>query len=277
MFVYCSYLYVKRWQRSRLIHLVLCALPAQSKTIVECNFFSFYRKSLFAPSPKIENEYIDFHINKYKAKGKLVIFCDKLQWTQFVRLFAFWWSWCCVFIFVDLAVFADIDTSFIFTMLLVRFWFVFVRLRTKKFIWSLATVELLGLFVNPIFSSFLLVFSSFFFLHRWFPIFFSPFSSKTTICLVHFSSIAFHWFVVWRMHNKIRSTSNIDLVLLQRKRKQIHLQIRLLLFARYALSHKTIDMEDIWKLLRSIFINLHGARCVFFLLFSARLHSPSSI
>lgn len=121
MFVYCSYLYVKRWQRPRLIHLVLRALSAQSKTIVECNFCSFYRKSLFAPSSKIENEYIDFHINKHKAKGKLVIFCDKLQWTQFVRLFAFWWSWCCVFIFVDLAVFADIDTSFIFTLLWVCF------------------------------------------------------------------------------------------------------------------------------------------------------------
>lgn len=78
--VYCAgclfivpYLYVKRWQHSRIIHPVLSALPAQSKTIVECNFFSFYRKSWFAPSPKIENEYIDFHINKQTQSQREVL------------------------------------------------------------------------------------------------------------------------------------------------------------------------------------------------------------
>lgn len=198
---------------------------------------------------------------------------DKLQWTQFVRLFAFCWSWW-------LRIYLRRLSCFYWYWYIIYFQFAFAaklycrvcprttnewnkRMNEKKYIY---------LVFSKCLATGLVLVNEFFFLRSFFVaavvnVFFSfrkhntsPFSSLQFKCI--------SWIVMENAHRKKEIQLIAPQTILiwrvseceqQKREKKNSLQIRLLLFARYALPHipKTIDMEDIWELLRSIFINFY--------------------
>lgn len=70
--------------------------PTQSKTVVQSNFFSFYRKSLFASSEN-RTGYVYFHKihNEVEYCYCWFFFCvwQIAMNSQFLRFTAFCWSW----------------------------------------------------------------------------------------------------------------------------------------------------------------------------------------
>lgn len=202
---------------------------------------------------------------------------DKLQWTQFVRLFAFCWSWW-------LRIYLRRLSCFCWYWYIIYFQFAFAAKlccrvcprttneptneRKKNYLVFSKCLAIGLVLVNEFF--FLCFFSA-----AAVVIVFFSFANTTPHRLVHFSSNAFHE-LPWKMHieKKIQLIAPQTILIWrvslneQRRRKKNSLQIRL--FARYALPHitKTIDMEDIWELLRSIFINFYRILfSVFLLLF----------